>query len=334
MNKIAYLILSHKDPNNLDKLIKSLDYYADFYVHIDKKSNIKDFLKIKEKYKNIFFIKERVDVSWGDISMVDAMLNLIQSAIDNLKAYQHLVFISGEDYAVKSAKYIFNYFNSFPDKEFIRAFFIKPGVCSHCDNKLIKNWNFKTNIKNIIFRKLYIKFINRVFSKRDVREPFILSKGRRLNVAFGSQWFALTLQCAKEILKYVKENPNYYDYFKGTLAPDEMFFHTIIFNSKFSKNTISGGIEEYSPHWDLFNYHWFVSTQLNCDYISKKNNLFSVLMKNIKKTDQGTLDYLTTENCPDFNHFGVNILFIRKVDSDISHDLMCKFDENKVGLGI
>ncbi len=45
--KLAYLILAHKNLNQLYKLINTLNYCenVDFYIHIDKRVNIKELKK-------------------------------------------------------------------------------------------------------------------------------------------------------------------------------------------------------------------------------------------------------------------------------------------------
>ncbi len=52
--KIAFLILCHKNPVQINYLIDTLDDKdVDFYLHIDKKSNIINEIKKKD---NIYFL--------------------------------------------------------------------------------------------------------------------------------------------------------------------------------------------------------------------------------------------------------------------------------------
>jgi len=75
MKKIAFLILAHNDSTHLNKLINTLDYNSDFYIHIDKKSDITEF-KNTITNKNVNFIDNRTDISWAGITMVDALMDL------------------------------------------------------------------------------------------------------------------------------------------------------------------------------------------------------------------------------------------------------------------
>ena len=53
---------------------------------------------------------------------------------------------------------------------------------------------------------------------------------------FGSQWWCLTFECCKYMIDYVDNNPEYLNYFKKTIIPDECFFQTLFMNSPFSSN--------------------------------------------------------------------------------------------------
>lgn len=52
----------------------------------------------------------------------------------------------------------------------------------------------------------------------------------------GTQWFGITNELKKYILNYINENEKYLRAFEPSYCSDEVFFHTIIFNSKFKEN--------------------------------------------------------------------------------------------------
>ena len=64
--KIAYLILAHKNPRHLQRLINALQYdNTAFFIHVDAKVNNLDEFKLFKSFDNVYFIKRRVDVQWG-----------------------------------------------------------------------------------------------------------------------------------------------------------------------------------------------------------------------------------------------------------------------------
>ena len=106
--KIAYLIQCHKSAEQINELIKRLsadteEYNTDFYIHVDAKSDICDKIITAE---NIILLKKRVNVKWGHISQVEATLELMSTAVNANKGYDYLWLISGQDYPIKSNKFI------------------------------------------------------------------------------------------------------------------------------------------------------------------------------------------------------------------------------------
>lgn len=74
-----YIILCHKNPLQLKRLIDKLNNSSSsFYIHIDKKVEISDFINVISNYSNVKFIENRENCIWGDISLVKATLNCIR----------------------------------------------------------------------------------------------------------------------------------------------------------------------------------------------------------------------------------------------------------------
>ncbi|MGN0516678.1 beta-1,6-N-acetylglucosaminyltransferase [Eubacterium sp.] len=119
MNKHAYLIMAHNNWNILELLLKSLDNEKnDFYLHIDSKVNSFDENKIKNSVnKSKLYFIDRKDVKWADYSQIDVTLDLLYSAKSNDNySYYHL--LSGTDMPIKSAEYIYSFFEN-SKKEFV-----------------------------------------------------------------------------------------------------------------------------------------------------------------------------------------------------------------------
>ncbi len=56
----------------------------------------------------------------------------------------------------------------------------------------------------------------------------------------GCAQFGLTADLVRYIVKFHDENPEFNKYFKSVYAVDESYFHTIVYNSDFVKNTPDG----------------------------------------------------------------------------------------------
>ena len=74
--KLAFLLQCHKNPDQVNMLIKTLTHPdIDFYVHVDKKSDIST--SIDTSSGNVFLIPDayRVDVKWATYSQVEAAIS-------------------------------------------------------------------------------------------------------------------------------------------------------------------------------------------------------------------------------------------------------------------
>ena len=91
--KHAILIMAHNQPTLIEKTILLLDNKSiDFYIHLDKKVEINRINN--QDLPNVHFVEDidRVDITWGGFSMVQATLNLVRFALshDHENSFFHL----------------------------------------------------------------------------------------------------------------------------------------------------------------------------------------------------------------------------------------------------
>jgi Holliday junction resolvasome RuvABC DNA-binding subunit len=83
--RIAYIILAHKYPEQLVRLISKLNTDdVSFFIHIDKKTDQKIYHQIVTQLKdfsNVSFIK-RYHLGWGSFDIVRASLEGIKSIVE------------------------------------------------------------------------------------------------------------------------------------------------------------------------------------------------------------------------------------------------------------
>ncbi|MCW1718705.1 beta-1,6-N-acetylglucosaminyltransferase [Pseudoalteromonas sp. A3] len=215
-SSLEYTVLkASKNPKNI------------ILIHVDKKSNIEPFLHLKSK--NVIFIEKRIEVSWGDVSQIDATLELIKASLEYQYQYFHL--ISGDDILISqkrldtlpsNGKYEYIAFQesrTSPINPDLRVLFNYPSLCFKKNNSFIEKV-----CKKVIFPYINIRFKLRLYSKLDIQ----LYKG--------TNWFSLTKGCIEMINSFVARNPHYKLKFARSLCADEVFFHSIIYNSEFKNN--------------------------------------------------------------------------------------------------
>ncbi|MTJ15658.1 MULTISPECIES: beta-1,6-N-acetylglucosaminyltransferase [unclassified Dolichospermum] len=234
MVKIAYLVLAHHDPIHLERLVKSIDYNAHIFIHLDQKTNIDSYIHIAEM-KSVDFISERIKVYWGGITMIKATLTLIKAALAAKENFSHLVLLSGSDYPIKPVSTFYDFLQSNPDREFIKLTDLNESP-----------FPSKERLTNYWFMEPFQPFYNDRFFRRVLQKIFHLGVTKKplnnVSIVWGSQWWAITPECAAFILQYLEENPVFINFYKYAHAPDEHFFHTVVANSPFLEK--AGGFRD------------------------------------------------------------------------------------------
>ena len=95
---IAYLISAHTDPQQLLRLVDALHVTAEYFIHVDARSDIKPFRSLLKSRRNVHFVSPRVEVTGGDMSEVEVQMTLLESALRNRRQFDYLCMLSGMDY--------------------------------------------------------------------------------------------------------------------------------------------------------------------------------------------------------------------------------------------
>lgn len=206
----------------LKKLVENIKAdNTEVIIHLDLKCNIKEYALIE----NAIFVHNRVKVDWGGLTMVTAMINLIDYVIHNT-ACDYILFISGEDFPVIEPKHYNEYIN--PENNYIEYELLpKSNWFMGGMNRVEYYYPFKSP-KSIQSRFL-VKLQQRLGIKRNI-------KTLDFSIYGGSQWININRVTALYILDHYKK---YLDFFRLCCIPDEMFFQTIIMNSPLKDTVIN-----------------------------------------------------------------------------------------------
>ncbi|HXS35437.1 MAG TPA: beta-1,6-N-acetylglucosaminyltransferase [Flavipsychrobacter sp.] len=221
--RIAHLIITHKDPEQLEKLINALSHPAfDLYIHVDKKSDINAFSYLAGK-KNISFIKNRTKIYWAGYGTIQATINGFREILP--EKYDYINVISSQDFPIKSAEYIYQYLAKQNGREYI--------TCESIDGE----WNVAPRVRNYHFINWRIpgkfrleKIANKILPKR--KFPFDYEIVGRAN------WFTLTKNASQYIIDFLDKHPEMIRYFKYCWGADEFMFSTILYNSHFKDQIV------------------------------------------------------------------------------------------------
>jgi hypothetical protein len=226
--KIAYLMLTHKNPRLLKRAIEALSSEScAFFIHIDLKSDIREFSGIGGKH--IFVSEERMPVYWGEFSQVEATIRLIRQALGSSAKYDYFVLLHGSDYPLRSSGYIQRFLEENRGCEFMSMVKMPaPGYPLSKINKLrypsdkpVRRFASRALAKLGLVQRDYRKYLGRL-------EPYA-----------GDACWVLSRDACHYILEFAERNPQVETYFRNTFTSDEMFFHTILGNSPFISRTRS-----------------------------------------------------------------------------------------------
>ncbi|GAB3897689.1 beta-1,6-N-acetylglucosaminyltransferase [Larkinella knui] len=219
--KLAHLILAHAQPDQLDRLIQALQHPdADFYIHVDRKTDLEAFRNLL-KHRNVYFVKKREKVYWGAYSMVQATLNGFEEIIASGVPYGYINLLSGQDYPLKSPDFI----HDFLEKQAGTQFMDYLSVMKEWQEAIPRVKKYHLIHYSIPGKYALEKLLNTVLPERKSPE--------KLTFVGRSQWFTITFEAVKYIVRYLKEHPNVSRFFKMTWGVDELVFQTLLYNSAF-----------------------------------------------------------------------------------------------------
>ena len=298
-----YLILAHKNPLQLSRMIERLDNGASkFFIHLDAKTPIEPFTACLEG-AHIRFIEPRERCVWGDFSIVRATIHLMEAAS---KEQGFFILMSGQDYPIQSQGYINDFLESNKGFDFIE---IEP-LEEKWKPKMVKDKLEHYHILHSEERghsNCYAPFAHcSVFQQ--LRTLMHLLKGRLSLKNFkllcslpkrvapferqyaGSQFWAFSERTFYAVLHYIREHKAALEeYYKYTSSPDEVYFHSVLMDLVAKDSTIK--LKEQITYVNYF----------------RKNNVFIT----------EDFDKLTSAK---------GKLFARKFDTEVDTEILDKLD--------
>ena len=231
--KHAYLILAHKNWNQLMTLLTLLDDSRnDIYIHIDRRVADVPWEQLRNTVQKaqIFFVK-RLTSAWGDYSLVKAELQLLEEATRSPHAYYHL--LSGQDLPLKSQDEIHVFFGSKSEAEYVDIWKVPLDGPHTLDKRLrfysfCRRWNGSLDTSGIAY--LYLRRFQKLSVLIQKWIGISRIKGMEDQLFYGSQWFSITEAFAHYLLTqkaFIKKH------FRWTVIPDEHFVQTVLMQSPF-----------------------------------------------------------------------------------------------------
>ncbi len=237
--KHGLLIVAHRDFSQLKELLSYFDEDFEIYLHLDKKSGFSDG-QVKElsNTRNVRLVTSAYSVNWGGHNLLKAILLLASEAVKN-KNLRYIHLLSGQDFPIKALREFKRYFEDNNGKEFIEHFQIPSERWS--EGGFERMWYFapydfinaRGRYRPVLMLMLAVQKALRL--KRPIAKKMPVPYG-------GSAWWSLTRECLEYVVKYTAVNPIFYQRLKNSFSPDEMYFQTIVMNSRFANKAVDDNL--------------------------------------------------------------------------------------------
>jgi Family of unknown function (DUF5928)/Core-2/I-Branching enzyme len=225
MTQIAYLLLCHKDPEEIISQAARLTSVGDCVaIHFDARSSASDYARIRDALADnpgVTFARRRVKCGWGEWSLVAATLEIARAALEAFPGATHFYLLSGDCMPIKPAEHIRRLLEE-QDADFIESvdFFtsgwIKTGIRE--ERLIYRHWFNERRRKRLFYAAMQLQA--RLGLARKLPDG--------LGIRIGSQWWCLRRKTMDAILSYIARRPDVVRFFSTTWIPDETFFQTLV----------------------------------------------------------------------------------------------------------
>ena len=233
MTRHAYLIIAHNEYTVLETLLSMLDDRRnDIFLHIDRRADelYRQVSGITMNHARLHLLSDRINVYWGDISQVKVEYLLFETAHRN-HHYDYYHLLSGVDLPLKSQDYIHRFFAENAGKEFV-GYWNDASHIRDLDRKVSRYYFFLRYYKD---RKHPLHGLTSFCRNMALAVQKLFHLRRKADYEFkkGFQWLSITDAFCSYL---IQQKPAVMKRFRHTLCPDEIFLHTVLWNSPFRKN--------------------------------------------------------------------------------------------------
>jgi Core-2/I-Branching enzyme len=239
---LAITVLAHDGPDQLALLLSALRHpRIRVYLHLDRRASPARFAgALADAGAGDPTLLPRHATPWASAGLVDAALaGLARGAADGC---DYFALISGRDFPLRPLEEILELFEEAGSRSFLEHFPLPD-----------PRWRYEGRDRTDFYTYT-------VLGRRETCVPrgedtsFLSRRGRLLNELLrargalkptrrfppyarpfgGSQWWNLSRAAADHVLGFLDAHPDYRRYHEHTLAPDELFFQSILLGTGFA----------------------------------------------------------------------------------------------------
>jgi hypothetical protein len=255
--QLTYIITAHKYPEQLARLIDRLNGDGTtFFVHVDKKTDAVTYNQMVaalRRFPNVRFLQKRFPCHYMTLfGAVQAQLQALREIFETGTACDYLLYVTGQDYPIKTNADIRATLGQSGGKSFICHFPLPFEGWHPSGGKItqsasrIECWHFYV-LNQYIRLPRKLRQCTRPFSVEQSPLWFVASlllpKKRKFPVGFtphgGWAYWCLSREQAAYVDQFAQTHPDFVKYFRFAKSADETFFQTVLLNSPFKDQIIN-----------------------------------------------------------------------------------------------
>jgi len=232
--RLANIIITHKNPGQLERIIKRMEHPdSDFYIHLDKKIDMKGFEYLGQM-DSVYFIKNRFVCNWGGYSTLEAMVGSLKEVLDNETEYGFYNLMSAQDYPIKTNEEIHEFFLSNAKKSFI--FYENDPTGKWWSEAVYRFKRYHLTDFNFMGKSFLEKMLNKILPERIFPIQGELYGGSK------ASWWSLNTAVATYLTDVFSAQKELNKFLRFCWGTDEFVIPTILMNSPLKDNIVNNNL--------------------------------------------------------------------------------------------
>jgi hypothetical protein len=297
--KLLYLILAHKEPSQIIRLVKTLSSQQDYVIiHYNKASKLEEYNQLSDALQSnqYVFFADRIKTAWGHFSLIQAIISGLKKAQNLELSYDHVIILSGQDYPIKSNSEIKRFLTAHPKKLFYTHFEITNDLGTnkryvHPINDIVTTRPQKHRLDSyywVLKDRKYLLLPGEMNSRSTSLRTRFTNKLKGLmryaikrkfpegyKPYFGATFGMITAEFANYLLEFYDGQKAFNQYMKYAFCADEMYLVTVAMNHPYFASKMVNTNMIFSVWEDNEGFHPVMLTSQHFDQIMSSRKLFA-----------------------------------------------------------
>jgi Core-2/I-Branching enzyme len=231
---VGYVVLAYKCPEQVLRLLSRIaGDRTSIALHVDRSAPATVYDAIAagaSAYQNVEML-HRQRTYWGGFGLVEATLRGLDHLVRRGSPVEYVMLLTGQDYPIRSRAAIERTLEETKPRSYVH-------------NSPLPYWGWGSAGGMHRLRKWHYVGPRRL----RFRVPWERRVPGRLQPFGGEAYWCLSREVAEYVSFFVAKNRSFVRFFRHVLIPDELFFHTIVMNSRFREHVVNDTL--HYVDWD------------------------------------------------------------------------------------